>query len=161
MAVMTCCKHFRRVAEVCNLCVEPQAFYRYSIRGSLLTQNFLVSQSLDIDWKLHISGFQGVLGSFWDHFGIVLAMISKRTWRGKKKPELGWSYFSALHSSDTSCKFRLNILLSDNLKHNFCFSTTLFKNLISEKHCVLLFCMKKILHFALPAKFCIFHEDLV
>ena len=161
MAVMTCCKHFRRVAEVCNLCVQSQAFYRYSIRSSLLTQNFLVSQSLDIDWKLHISGFQGVLGSFWDHFGIVLAMISKRTWRGKRKPELGWSYFSALHSIDTSCKFRLNILLSDNLKHNFHFSTTLFKNLIFEKHCVLLFCMKKILHFALPAKFCIFHEDLV
>ena len=63
MAVMTCCKHFRRVAEVCNLCVEPQAFYRYSIRGSLLTQNFLVSQSLGIA-HFRFSG-----RTLWDRFG--------------------------------------------------------------------------------------------
>ena len=74
----------------------------------------------------------------------------------KKKPELGWYYFSALHSVDTSCK----ILLFHNLEQNFHFSTTLFKNLIFEKHRVLFFCMKKILHFALPAKFYIFLRDL-
>ena len=114
---------------------------------------------MQIDCKLHISGSQNA------YFEIVLAVVSKSTWRGKLgfpgKPELGWSYFSALHFVDTSCKFWLKILHSDNLRHSFYFSATLFKNLIFEKHFVLRFCMEKILHFTLSAKFCIFHGDLV
>ena len=115
----------------------------------------IVPHSLQIDCKLHISGLQNA------YFEIVLAVVSKRIWRGKKKPELGWSYFSALHSVDASCKFWLKILLFDNLKHSFYFSATLFKNLIFEKHFVLLFCMEKILHFTLSAKFSIFYGNLV
>ena len=92
---------------------------------------------------------------------MVLVVISKRIWRGKEKPELGWSYFSTLHFVDTSWKFQLKILLSGNLKHKSYFSTILFKNLIFKKHRALLFCMMKILHFVSPAKFCIFHGDLV
>ena len=88
-------------------------------------------------------------------------MVSKRIWRGKKKPQLDWSYFFVLHSADTSCKLWLKSLLSDNLKHSIYFCTTLFKKLIFKKHLVLLFCMAKILHFTLSAKFSIIHGDLV
>ena len=47
------------------------------------------------------------------------------------------------------------------IKRNANFFITLFKYLIFEELCVLLFCMEKILPFALPAKFCVLHGDLI
>ena len=82
-----------------------------------------VPHSFYIDWKLHISVFPDV------HFGMVLAVVSKRTYQ---KSICLISLLSILlkHFANFDLKFYYFI------KHNVYFSTTRCKNLIFKEHCI-------------------------